>query len=245
MMKSLGLIGGTSWYSTIDYYRTLNRLVNDALGEKVNPPLILINLNQGQIHDLQSKQDWESIGNIYMDACVKLIFAGVDGIIFCANTPHKILGRIQKYVVKPVLHIADAVGATLITMNVKNVGLLGTKFTLTEPFLKDRLKSTFGIECILPGEADIKLLHSCIVQELTHGIFLDTTKESILNIMEKLKDSGAEAIILGCTELPLLIEQKDFDLPLVDSTFQHCKMAVNFILSQYKEVKYALEYPII
>ena len=231
-MKTLGLIGGTSWHSTVDYYRYVNQMVNDELGDKINPPLVLINLNQFEIHRLQNEDKWDTIADIYIKASHTLIKTGAEAIIFCANTPHKNYETIQKRISKPILHIADALGERAKKDNITKLILLGTKFTMTESFIKKRLKEKYNIETVTPGGYSCEKMQQIITEELAMGRIKENSKKFILDEIELLRPLNPGGVILGCTELPMIVEQKDSVLPMLDSTYLHAGAAVRFILSK-------------
>ena len=230
-MKALGLIGGTSWYSTIDYYRYLNQIVNEKLGKNNNPPIVLFNLNQKEIHDLQAANNWDGVADLLVDAGNKLKAAGVKGIIFCANTPHKLYDQVSAKLKIPILHITDATAKAIQKKGLKKVGLIGTIFTMEGDFIIGKLKNEYQIEAIVPEKNARERLHQIIMNDLSCGNFGPDIKKYVLEELQKLKSRGAEGIILGCTEFPILIKEKDFDLPLFDTTFLHAQMAADFILS--------------
>jgi aspartate racemase len=229
-MKTLGMIGGTSWHSTADYYRYINQMVNDKLGDKVNPPLVLVNLNQAEIHQMQKEDRWNEIAAIYIDASKKLKRAGAEAIIFCANTPHKNYDLVQQQIDIPILHIADSIGSDAQKLGMKKLILLGTKFTMTEPFIRERLKSKFGIETIVPENYSCEKLQDIISTELSMGVVNNNSKEFIINEISAMKSFEAKGVILGCTELAMIVKQTDVTLPLLNSTYLHAGMAVDFIL---------------
>lgn len=229
-MKSVGLIGGTSWHSTIDYYRSINELTNEHLGDKVNPPLLLANLNQAHIHLLQAKNDWTSIREIYRAQASILINAGAEAIAFCANTPHKIADQVQEEISKPILHIADATAMEIKRHNLKTVGLVGTKFTMTDNFFISRLKKS-GIKTKVPDLHGIERLHELVVNQLTKGNFGSKSKEALLAEMTTLYHQQVDGIVLACTEFPIIVKQPDCPYPIFDTTSIHCKYIVDFIIS--------------
>jgi aspartate racemase len=229
-MKTVGLIGGTSWYSTIDYYRIINELTNQRLGEKVNPPLLLVNLNQAHMHHLQAKGDWRGIAEIYINHAKKLITIGAEAIAFCANTPHKIAGQVQEAITKPILHIADATAEKIKRGNIKTIGLVGTRFTMTENFFVERLKN-YGIEAKIPNAQGIEALHSLVINQLANGVFTKESKQTLLTEITKLIEAKVEGIVLACTEFPIILKQTDCSYPIFDTTTIHCNYIVNFITS--------------
>jgi aspartate racemase len=225
-MNLLGMIGGTSWHSTIEYYRLLNELVGDKIGRQQNPPLLLYSLNV----KLMRKNDPEKIKNSYLEIAQKLENAGAKAIIICANTPHLVYDFVQPKIDIPILHIADAIAKEAKQKGFKKLGLLGTKPTMMGDFLQRRLKENHQIETLIPAEEHIDETHRFISKELTQGKFTDKAKKFYLEQMQLLKARGAEAIVLGCTELPMLIKQNDTEIPLLDTTKLHAQMATEFIL---------------
>ena len=225
-MNLLGMIGGTSWHSTIEYYRLLNELVGDKIGTQQNPPLLLYSLNV----KLMRENDSEKIKNSYLEIARKLESAGAKAIIICANTPHMVYDFLQPKINVPILHIADAVAREAKQKSYKKLGLLGTRPTMQGDFLQGRLRDKHQIETLIPADNFIDETHRFISEELTQGKFTDTAKKFYLEQMQLLKERGAEAIILGCTELPMLIKEKDTEIPLLDTTKLHAEMATEFIL---------------
>jgi aspartate racemase len=232
-MKTIGLIGGTSWYSTVDYYRYINEAINDAYGNSTNPPLILYNMNQERIHELQAKGQWDEIAALLTQATIRLRAGGAQAILFCANTPHKVYAQVSRKTDLPILHIGDATGVAIRSSGLKKVGLIGTLYTMEDGFMADWLKEHYGIETLVPSSAPARQeLHRIIQQELGRGIFKAESKKYVLQQMEELRQRGAQGIVLGCTEFPLIIKQHDFDLPLFDTPRLHSQMAVDFILGK-------------
>ncbi|SKB39832.1 aspartate racemase [Salegentibacter holothuriorum] len=225
-MNLLGMIGGTSWHSTIEYYRLLNELVGEEIGTQQNPPLLLYSLNV----KLMRKNDAEKIKNSYLEIAQKLENAGAKAIIICANTPHLVFDYVQPKINIPVLHIADAIAKKAKQKDFKKLGLLGTKPTMRGSFLSGRLRDKHQIETLIPTDEYIDETHRIISEELTQGKFTNAAKDFYLEQMQLLKERGAEAIILGCTELPMLIKEKDTEIPLLDTTKLHAEMAAEFIL---------------
>jgi len=227
-MKTLGLIGGTSWHSTIEYYRYINKLVNELKGDPpVNPPLLMYSLNV----DLMRRNDWEEINQSYLDIALTLQNAGAEAILICANTPHKVCPFVEPQLDIPFLHIADAIAAEAKRLGLSSLGLLGTTQVMEENFIRGRLKEKHELETQIPAADTRAKIHAFIAEELTRGIMKPKTKAFFLEEMAKLKNQGAEGIVLGCTELPLLIKSSDFDLPLLDTTYLHAQEAVAFIVS--------------
>ncbi len=225
-MKKIGLIGGTSWHSTIVYYRLINEMVGEKIGTQANPELLIYSLNV----ELMREQNVEKINNKYLKIAQTLQTAGAEALVICANTPHMVYKFVQPQINIPILHIADAIGIEAKRLNLSRLGLLGTLPTMKGDFISSHLKENYEIETIIPDNEYLKQNHDYISEELTKGIFSEEAKKFYLHQMELLRGKGAQGIILGCTELPMLIEQKDFDLPLIATTQLHAKMASDFIL---------------
>ncbi|MEP0366252.1 MAG: amino acid racemase [Cyclobacteriaceae bacterium] len=225
-MRKLGLIGGTSWHSTIDYYRRINQITNDRLGTKVNPELQLFSINI----ELMFSQDWDLISAKFIEAAKILEKGGVDALVLCANTTHRLYDEISRRVHLPFVHIADAVGEEARSNNLNKIGLIGTKPTMTETFISGYIHEKFGVECIMPTEDSVSVVHNVVVDELVQGQFTEDARISIIAEMNKLKDSGTEAIVLGCTEFPELLRGVDYPLPLYDTLEMHCQKCVDYIL---------------
>ena len=225
-MKTLGMIGGTSWHSTIEYYRLINELVGERIGSQANPELIIYSINI----ELMRKQDREKINTKYLEVSRKLQKAGAEAIIICANTPHMTYSYIQPQIEIPVLHIGEAIGQEARNRGLSKVGLLGNKPTVTGSFIPDYLKEHFGIETLLPSHNDILRSHYFVSNELTQGKFTKKAREFYLDQIESFRDQGADGVILGCTELPLLITEKEVNFPLIATTQLHAKLAADFIL---------------
>ena len=230
-MKTIGLVGGTGWVSTLDYYRYFNELVFKNTDGESTAEVIINSVNYPAIAKLTAAGKWDDITKIITEAALALQTAGADCILLGANTMHHIAPRVKAAINIPFIHIAEETGKEIKNKGLKKVALLGTKYTMQLPFFKDVLAS-MGIETIIPNESDIQIINDAIYKELALGIVTAVTKENYLQIMQKLQLAGAEGIILGCTEIPLLIKPNDFDLPLFDTTFIHASAAVNFSLGQ-------------
>ena len=226
-MKLLGMIGGTSWHSTEVYYRMINEQVGKHIGTQANPPLLLYSLNI----EVMRSQDWDRINAVYLETALKLQRAGAEGLIICANTPHVVYDHVQPKLDIPILHIAEAVGRQARSLGLETLGLLGNKPTMTRGFIADYLKDNYGIATLIPQERDIPKAHHYVSAELTQGQFTPEARSFFKEQMEMLRSNGAQGIILGCTELPLLLDQSDFDIPMLATTQLHVAMAVEFILS--------------
>lgn len=226
-MKTIGIIGGLTWYSTLDYYRILNELTNKTLGGSHAAKIILNSVDFAEIEVLTKKQDWGAIAVIICDAAKNVEGAGANCLMIGANTMHRIADEVQAAITIPVIHIADAVGAAIKKKELKRVALLGTKYTMQLDFYKTRL-AVAGIDVIIPDEKDIEVINNSIYNEFSKGVFLPERKVQYLQIIQSLITDGAEGIILGCTEIPILIKQEDCSVPVFDTAFIHAEAAVNF-----------------
>lgn len=232
-MKTVGLIGGTAWYATVDYYRYINKAVNDAYGDNTNPPLIVYNLNQQRIQELQAKDQWDEIAAMDTDAAMRLRGSGAQAILLCSNTQHKVYAQVGRQLDIPILHIGDATGMAIQKAGLKKVGLIGTRFSMEDGFMAAWLKEHYGIETLVPVAAPARQeLHRIIQKELDVGIFKPESKKYVLDQIKELQQRGAQGIVLGCTEFPLIIRQPDVAIPVFDTTLLHSQMAVDFILGK-------------
>jgi aspartate racemase len=229
-MKTLGLIGGISWVSTIDYYKQISLEFNKKLGGSDYGKLIIYSLNYQEVINNNSKGNFEATYKLVQDAAINLKFAGATAIVICANTLHMFADRIEETVKLPLVHTVKATANEINKQGLKKVGLLGTKATMEMAFYKDILTS-YGIESIIPDEADRNFVHEKIFSELGKEIFTTETKAGYLSVINKLLNKGAEGLILGCTEIPLIIKQSDCNVPVFDTGFIHSKAAVEFALS--------------
>jgi aspartate racemase len=229
-MKKLGLIGGISWLSTADYYKFINEGINKELGGVNFAECIIYSFNYDDIKRNNENNDWESTFNMLSKACQNLKNSGAEAIVLCANTMHLIADRIQEKIDLPLIHIATETAKEVQKKDIKKVGLLGTKFTMELDFFKEKL-SALGIETIIPDEADRDFIHNTIFYELGKGLIIENTQSRYLSIIKKLIDDGAEGIILGCTEIPLLVQQEMVTVPVFDTALIHSKAAVAFALS--------------
>ena len=225
-MKTIGLIGGMSWESTQSYYQLLNQGVKNKLGGLHSAKIVLVSLDFAEIAVLQQQQDWPQMAEILIKAAKQVEAAGADYLLICTNTMHKLAEQVQAAVAIPLLHIADAVGENLIQHNFKKVALLGTQFTMEQDFYKQRLADKFAIDVLIPDAQGRETVHRVIYDELCKGIISPKSKAEYLTIIDDLTQQGAEAIILGCTEIALLVQQSDTSIPLLDSTALHCAMAL-------------------
>lgn len=234
-MNTLGLIGGTSWHSTIEYYRNINQAINDYFGNNTNPPLLLFNQNQALIHKLQIEDNWSEIAGLFIDAAKKLQRGGATALLFCANTPHKVFEEVESQITIPIIHIVDATADKILQEGLKKVCFIGTRFSMEEKFLIDRFFKN-GVEVIVPETQDeITELHRIIQKELTFGHVNVNSKEYVIQSIQTIIDAGAEGVVLGCTEFPLMIKGEDLHTPIFNTTEIHSQAACNYILSNEKE----------
>lgn len=230
-MKTIGLLGGMSWESTVDYYRIINQGVKEALGGLHSAKIVLYSVDFESIEKMQSSGNWEGAANILVEAAKNIQAAGADFLLICTNTMHKVAPRVEAAIDIPLLHIADATALALESTGVKTVGLLGTAFTMEQDFYKGRLIDQFGLQVLTPDSADRKIIHSIIYDELCLGKLEANSKAEYIRIVDALESRGAEAVILGCTEIGLLIKQKDTKTRLFDTTSIHAQKAVEIALS--------------
>lgn len=230
-MKKIGLIGGISWVSTADYYKLINEGINDKLGGLNFSECLIYSFNYADIKKNNETNDWESTFKMLLKASQFLKQGGAEAIVLCANTMHFIADRLEAAIDLPIIHIATVTAAEIEKQRLKKVGLLGTKFTMEFDFFKDKLIAK-GIEAIIPiSEDDKDFIHTTIFEELGKGLVTDTTKKRYLEIANQLIQQGAEGIILGCTEIPLVIQSGDLSVPIFDTALLHSKAAVEFQLS--------------
>jgi aspartate racemase len=228
-MKTIGLVGGTSWVSSLDYYRLFNEITNQRLGGNEAAKIILNSVNYGEIVTLTQQGNWDAIATIISIAAQNAERAGADCILLGANTMHNIAEKVQESVTIPLIHIADVVAKAIKQQGLNKVALLGTRYTMLFDFYKNRL-AAHGIETMIPDDKGVEFVNSAIYNELGKGKFFPETKQQFLNLMDDLSEQGAEGIILGCTEIPMLIKQEDTSIPVFDTTLLHATAAVDFAL---------------
>ncbi|WP_447507515.1 aspartate/glutamate racemase family protein [Acinetobacter lactucae] len=232
-MKTIGLLGGMSWESTALYYQQINKMVHHKLGKLHSAKVIINSLDFEEIAALQAKGLWQEAGAYLAEQAQNLEKAGADCILVCTNTMHKVAAQIEESITVPFLHIADATAKEILSQNIGKVALLGTAFTMEQAFYKARLRD-YGIDVIIPNEADRKIVHRIIYEELCLGVINSDSQQQYIAIVEALIADGAEGIILGCTEICMLIGELKFSVPLFDTTTIHAKEAVNFSLNENK-----------
>ncbi|MFH7015085.1 aspartate/glutamate racemase family protein [Flavobacterium sp. FlaQc-47] len=230
-MKIIGLIGGISWVSTADYYKLINQGINEKLGDLNFSECLIYSFNYADIKRNNENNDWDSTFNMLLKGCRFLKQGGAEAIVLCANTMHFIADKLEAAIDLPIIHIATATAIEIEQQGLKKVGLLGTKFTMELDFFKDKLIAK-EIEAIIPtSEADKDFIHTTIFEELGKGIVTNETKKRYMAIANQLIKEGAEGIILGCTEIPLVIKPEDLSVPVFDTALIHSNAAVNFQLS--------------
>jgi aspartate racemase len=230
-VKTIGLLGGMSWESTVDYYRLINQGVKEVLGGLHSAQIVLYSVDFASIEKMQSAGDWAGASNLLVDAAKNIQAAGADFLLICTNTMHKVAPQIEAAIDIPVLHIADATAQALESAGIKKVGLLGTAFTMEQDFYKGRLVEQFGLSVLTPNECDRKIIHNVIYEELCLGSLLPKSKSEYLRIVDELAAQGAQAVILGCTEIGMLIKQDDTKIKLLDTTEIHAQKAVEYALA--------------
>jgi len=230
-LKTIGLIGGITWLSTLEYYRVLNELVNKDRGGAESARIILYSVNFEDIRKLTVTGDWKGISELMMGIARKLEKAGADCLLIGANTMHTIAPEVQAAISIPLIHIAKETGREISYQHLQKVALLGTKYTMEFDFYKNCL-SEYGIQTIIPEVADREYIHRSIYEELGKGLFLEETRNHYIRLIRSLQQQGAEGIILGCTEIPLLIKQEHSPIPVFDTTLIHSKAAVQFALQK-------------
>ncbi len=234
-MKTIGLIGGMSWESSAEYYRILNELVSSRLGGLHSAQVIMVSVDFAVIERAQSEGQWEHAGAILAQAALSLEKAGADLVLLCTNTMHKVAHMVSQATSLPFLHIAEVTGASIAARGFEKIGLLGTRFTMEEDFYRKVLEDLFGLTVIVPRATDAGTVDRIIYKELCAGRIETNSREAILEIIDRLVGEGAQGIILGCTELPLLIRDEDTAIPLLDTTRLHATAAVDLALADHED----------
>ena len=232
-LKTIGLIGGMSWESSMTYYKVINETVKNKLGGLHSAKCIMYSVDFYEIEKCQADGNWEKSGEILGEAAYNLEKAGADFIVICTNTMHKVINQIKERISIPVLHIAEMTAEKILEKKMKNIALLGTKYTMEQDFYKSKLIEK-GINVIIPDKNDIEIINNVIYDELCLGIINPESKAKYLEIVETLKQKGVEGIILGCTEIGLLIKSEDTDVPLFDTALIHAEQAAIYSIKDYK-----------
>jgi len=229
-MKTIGMLGGMSWESTATYYREINEGIKQNLGGLHSAKICLYSVDFDEIEKLQHTDDWDTAAMVLADGARKIEAGGADFLIICTNTMHRVASEIEQAISIPLLHIADATALKLKDDNITRVGLLGTRFTMEHNFYKSRITELFGIEVLVPEPDERTMLHAIIYDELCLGKIENTSRQQCLEIISRLFARGAQAVVLGCTEIALLISQDHTSIPLYDTTVIHAKQAVSYAL---------------
>jgi aspartate racemase len=230
-MKTIGLIGGMSWESSIEYYRLINEGVRQRLGGLHSAKSVMVSVDFAEIEALQHAGEWEKATGMMIAAAQAVERGGADFVVICTNTMHKMAYQVQEQIDIPLLHIADATAERILSQGLHSIGLLGTKFTMEEDFYKGRLADKYGLEVLIPAPQERETVHCVIYDELCLGQIEPSSKAQYVTIMENLVRQGAEGIILGCTEIGLLVETADSQVPLFDTTLIHAQAAVDLALA--------------
>jgi aspartate racemase len=229
-MKTIGLVGGMSWESTLEYYRIINETVKEKLGGFHSAKLVLYSVDFAEVETLQHRGEWERAAVLLTEASRRVEAAGADFGLLCTNTMHKVFDEVQKGIRIPLIHIADVTGRAITARGLRRIGLLGTRFTMEQDFYKGKLTSDYGIDVLIPDEEERQAVHAIVYNELCLGTVKDASRDVFGKIIARLEGRGAQGIVLGCTEIPLLVKQKDNRLPLFDTTDLHARAAVDLAL---------------
>ncbi|MDZ4177829.1 MAG: aspartate/glutamate racemase family protein [Coriobacteriia bacterium] len=231
-MKTIGLIGGMSWESTLPYYRRLNELVHERLGGLHSARIVLLSVDFDEIAAMQHAGEWERLGDRLAQDARAIEAAGADFLVLATNTMHKVAPAIESAIRIPLLHIADVTGTAIAGHGIGTVGLLGTKFTMAEEFYRARLTERFGLSVLVPDAEERQLINRTIYEELCCGVIAESSREAFREIIGGLVERGADGIVLGCTEIPLLVSADDSPVPLFDTGELHARAAVEFALAE-------------
>lgn len=229
--KTIGLLGGMSWESTLHYYQLLNQVVNSRLGDLHSAKIVMISIDFQPLERLMREGKWQECAQMLSAKAVKVEQAGADCLLICTNTLHKVAEEVAAKISIPLLHIADAAGTVIQKDDMKKVGLLGTRFTMEEDFYRRRLAEKFGIEVVIPSSQDRDIVDRVIFDELCRGKVKKDSRDHYLRIIDLMHNQGAQAVVEGCTEINMLISQEDTDVPLYDTTSLHVKQAIEFALT--------------
>jgi len=224
-LKTIGMLGGMSWTSSVEYYRIMNRTVQERMGGSSSAKIVMFSVDFAEMYGILDKGGWDAVGDEVIEIAKRVQGAGVDFFILAVNTIHIVADRVESALDIPLLHIADTTAEAIKAVGMKKIGLLGTKYTMLEDFYRVRLKEKHGIDVVIPGEDDIERINSIIFEELVREKFLDSSRDVCLGIIDRLVADGAEGIILGCTELPILIKAEDVPVPSFDTMTIHAVAA--------------------
>jgi len=229
-MKTIGLLGGMSWESTLVYYRLINQTVKARLGGSHSARCLLYSVDFAEIETLQHASQWDELTQLMIAAVQRLVGGGADCLVICTNTMHRMAREIQSATPLPLLHIADATAIAITAQGMNTIGLLGTRFTMEGDFYRGKLESDHGLSVLTPDDAGRETVHRVIYDELIHGVIREDSRREYLGVIADLADKGAQGVILGCTEISLLVKQDDVDLPVFDTTALHAQAAVDWAL---------------
>jgi len=233
-MKTIGLIGGMSWESSIEYYRIINEEVRKALGGVHSAKSVMVSLDFGEIEDLQMKGDWEEATRVMIQSAREVEKGGADFLLICTNTMHLMADEVQVAINIPLLHIADATARAVKDQGLKSIGLLGTRFTMEEDFYRGRLEKSHKLKVVVPDQPGRELVHNVIYDELVQGMIKDPSRQGYKEVIQDLVKEGAEGIVLGCTEIGLLVKKEDVSVPIFDTMEIHALAAVDAALGRYE-----------
>lgn len=231
-MKTIGLLGGMSWESSIEYYRIINETVKKRLGGLHSAQCLMYSVDFAEIEALQHADEWEALTNLMIEGMQRLARGGADCLVICTNTMHRMAPEIQAAIDLPLLHIADATARAIKTLGLHTVGLLGTRFTMEGNFYRGKLTQDHCLQVLIPDEQDRETVHQIIYSELVQGQIREDSRRAFQDVIVRLQSRGAQGVILGCTEIPLLIRQPDVSIPIFDTTRIHAEAAVDWALSQ-------------
>lgn len=231
-MKTIGIIGGMSWESSIEYYRIINTVTRDKLGGLHSAKSVMVSVDFAPIEEMQKNDQWEKLTGVMVNAATQLVSGGADFIVIATNTMHKMYEAVQRAINKPVLHIADATALRVKEQNIHTIGLLGTIFTMEMDFYKKRLIDNFNLNVVVPEKKDRMIINQIIYQELVLGETKQESRDEFIRVMKKLVEQGAEGVILGCTEISLLVGANDTSVPVFDTTKIHAETAVEIALGE-------------
>jgi aspartate racemase len=231
-MKTIGLLGGMSWESSIEYYRIINQVTRQKLGDLHSAKSVMVSVDFASIEELQSQDRWEDAAHELIASALQVQAAGADFLLIATNTMHKVYPQIQAALDIPALHIADATGLKIKQAGLQKIGLLGTIYTMQQDFYKGRLSDAYGFEILVPGSSEQQMVNQIIFDELVVGHLEDASREVYRRIIRDLERRGAQGIILGCTEIPLIVDPEEYEIPIFDTTYIHAEMAVEFALGE-------------
>jgi aspartate racemase len=229
-MKTIGLVGGMSWESTLEYYRVINQYTKERLGGFHSAKIVLYSVDFAEVESRQHEGRWDDLTQLMIDAAQRVERAGAELLVICTNTMHKMADDVQRQIRIPILHIVDVTATAIKSRSMRKVGLLGTRFTMEQDFYKQRLVRNHGLEVLIPEEKEREDIHRILYDELCLGEIKERSKGTFRAIIAGLESRGAQGIILGCTEIPLLVSQEDYKIPLFDTTTLHARAAVDFAL---------------